>query len=79
MAFTPEIKNFTKNTIIFTIIFAVVIHFSWEYFTSLSNSSAQAYNEVTFENVNISYVGNTATVLSLRVGGIQKQATYSNL
>ena len=56
MAFTPEIKNFIKNTIIFTLIFAVVIHFSWE------------------------YVGNSATALSLRIGGIipQKNTNLSN-
>lgn len=80
MAFTPEIKNFIKNTIIFTLIFAVVIHFSWEYFSSLSGSSAQAHNNANFENANISYVGNSATALSLRIGGIipQKNANLSN-
>jgi hypothetical protein len=80
MAFTPEIKNFIKNTIIFTLIFAVVIHFSWEYFSSLSDSSAQAHNNANFENANISYVGNSATALSLRIGGIipQKNTNLSN-
>ena len=80
MAFTPEIKNFIKNTIIFTLIFAVVIHFSWEYFSSLSGSSAQAHNNANFENANISYVGNAATALSLRIGGIipQKNTNLSN-
>jgi len=80
MAFTPEIKNFIKNTIIFTLIFAVVIHFSWEYFSSLSSSSAQAHNNANFENANISYVGNSATALSLRIGGIitQKNTNLSN-
>ena len=80
MAFTPEIKNFIKNTIIFTLIFAVVIHFSWEYFSSLSGSSAQAHNNANFENANISYVGNSATALSLRIGGIipQKNTNLSN-
>ena len=80
MAFTPEIKNFIKNTIIFTLIFAVVIHFSWEYLSSLSGSSAQAHNNANFENANISYVGNSATALSLRIGGIipQKNTNLSN-
>lgn len=80
MAFTPEIKNFIKNTIIFTLIFAVVIHFSWEYFSSLSGSLAQAHNNANFENANISYVGNSATALSLRIGGIipQKNTNLSN-
>lgn len=80
MAFTPEIKNFIKNTIIFTLIFAVVIHFSWEYFSSLWGSSAQAHNNANFENANISYVGNSATALSLRIGGIipQKNTNLSN-
>ena len=80
MAFTPEIKNFIKNTVIFTLIFAVVIHFSWEYFSSLSGSSAQAHNNANFENATISYVGNSATALSLRIGGIipQKNTNLSN-
>lgn len=80
MTFTPEIKNFTKNTIIFTIIFAVAIHFSWEYFTSLSNkSSAHSHNEATFENANISYVGNSAAALALRLGGIKQQSNSLTL
>lgn len=78
MAFTPEIKKFTKNTILFTIIFALVIHFSWEFFASLGKSSANAHNEATFENANITYLGNTATALSLRLGGIKPQSTVSN-
>lgn len=75
MTFNPEIKNFAKNTIIFTIIFAVVIHFAWEYFAS--DSSAQAHNNATFENANISYIGNSATALSLRIGGVKQTKTSS--
>lgn len=73
MTFTPEIKNFIKNTVIFTLIFAVVIHFSWEYFASMLGYSAQAHNDQNFENAQITYVGNTAAALSLRVGGVKTQ------
>lgn len=73
MAFTPEIKNFVKNTAIFTLVFAVVINFTWEYFASMLGYNAQAQNNANFENANISYIGNTATALSLRLGGITSQ------
>lgn len=56
MTFTPEIKKFTINTVLFTVIFAIAINFAWEYFSSLNNSSAQAYNEKTFENANITFI-----------------------
>lgn len=75
MAFTPEIKNFAKNTVIFTVIFALVIHFSWEYVASFLGFSARAHNEATFENANITYIGNTATALSLRAGGVEPPQT----
>ena len=29
MAFTPEIKNFTKNTLIFTLFFTILIQLLW--------------------------------------------------
>lgn len=73
MTFTPEIKKFIKNTAIFTIIFAVVIHFSWEYFAGLLGYNAKAHNDATFENAQINYIGGTATALSLRVGGVKPQ------
>lgn len=70
MAFNPEIKQFAKNTIIFTLIFSIIIHFSWEYIVTMLGFSARAYNEQNFENANIIYIGNTATALSLRLGGM---------
>ena len=78
MVFNSEIKHFAKNTFIFTIIFAIVIHFSWEYIATMLGFSARAYNDTNFENANISYIGNTATAISLRIGGIQKSSQTSS-
>lgn len=73
MTFTPEIKKFIRNTVILTVIFAVVINFSWEYFAAMLGYHAQAQNDENFEKANIVYVGNTATAFSLRVGGIKSE------
>lgn len=79
MAFNSEIKNFAKNTIILTVIFAFAIHFSWEYIASSLGFSAQAHNDMNFENANISYIGNTATALSLKLGGASRSQSINNI
>lgn len=79
MAFNSEIKNFAKNTIILTVIFAFAIHFSWEYIVSSLGFSAQAHNDMNFENANISYIGNTATALSLKLGGASRSQSINNI
>lgn len=73
MAISPEIKNFTKNTLIFTLFFTLVLHLSWGYIVSLFGFSAKAENEKTFEQANITYMGNIATALSLNLGGASKE------
>lgn len=73
MTFTPEIKKFIRNTLVLICIFTIAIHFSWEYFAGLLGYNAQAPNNASFENANITYVGNTATAFSLRVGGVKSQ------
>ncbi len=69
MTFQPEIKNFIKNTILLTIVCALVIHFSWSYIISFFGFSAKAYNDSHFEQANVPYIGNVATALSLNLGG----------
>ncbi len=67
MAINPEIKSFIKNTLILTLFFALVIHFSWGYFMSMAGFSASAQNEKNFEQANIVYLWNIATALSLNL------------
>lgn len=78
MAFTPEIKSFVKKTFLFTFIFAIAIHFFWESIATMLGFSARAHNDGNFENANITYIGNTAAALSLRLGGISENNSTSN-
>ena len=68
MAFSPEIKNFIKNTLLLTFLFAVVLHFGWDYIMSPFSLPASAQNDQNFDRANISYMGNVATALSLNLG-----------
>lgn len=70
MTFTPEIKNFIKNTAIFTVIFALLINFSWDNIVTMLGYSAKAQNDANFENANMKFMGNTATALSLKLAGV---------
>lgn len=79
MALNQEIKRFIKNTAVFTLVFAVLINFGWDYFSSLNKNSADAHNNATFESADIHYLGNTAAALSLRIGGAVSKTQYSNL
>ena len=72
MAFTPEIKNFTKNTLILTLFFAVVLQLLWGPIMSWLGFSASAQNDAKFERANAVYLGNVATALSLNLGGAAK-------
>lgn len=73
MNFTPEIKNFIKNTLIFTLTLALLINIFWDSLMVFLGFSAKAHNEKSFSNANIAYVGTTATALSLRIGGINNR------
>ncbi|PID84588.1 hypothetical protein CSB09_00290 [Candidatus Gracilibacteria bacterium] len=73
MTFYPEIKQFIKNIILFMIVLALIIHFSWGYILSFFGFSAEAYNDNYFEQANINYIGNVATALSLNFGGVKNQ------
>lgn len=76
MVFSQEIKNFTKNTLILTFLFAVVLHFSWGYVLTFFTASADTQNDQKFERANITYLGNIATALSLNLGN--KTSTLSS-
>jgi hypothetical protein len=82
MVFTSEVKNFIKNTLILTLFFTLVLHLSWGYiwpmFSAKTNAGA---NDLNFQQVNITYMGNIATALSLSVGQKESQikTTWVNL
>lgn len=67
MRISPEIKEFTKNTLIFTLFFTLIIHLGWGYITPYLRQGAQAGNDGNFTQVDVSYIGNIATALSLNI------------
>lgn len=81
MFFRPEIKEFTKNTLIFTLFFTLVLHLSWGYVAPYLGLKANADNDANFSQANMTYMGNIATAASLNVGmgGKQVSKTPVNL
>lgn len=77
MSNNPEIKNFLKKLTLVIVIFSIAIHFSWNYIESSLWMSANA-NNANFENANITYLGNTAAALSIRLGGFKPNLTNNN-
>lgn len=61
----PEIKDFTKNTLIFTLFFTLVLHLSWGYITPYLSTRVVAGNDGNFTQVNMVYMGSYATAASL--------------
>lgn len=72
MRISPEIKEFTKNTLIFTLFFTLVIHLGWGYITPYLSTWVGASNEKSFKQSDMSYIGNIATAISLNIGKIEK-------
>jgi disulfide oxidoreductase YuzD len=68
MRISPEIKEFTKNTLIFTLFFTLVIHLGWGYITPYLSVGVWASNEKNFKQSDIVYLGNFATAISLNIG-----------
>ena len=68
MSFHPEIKEFTKNTLILTLFFTLVLHLTWGYLTPYFGLRASAGNDTNFKQSNIVYLGNIATAVSLNIG-----------
>ncbi len=75
MRIAPEIKEFTKNTLIFTLFFTLVIHLGWGYIAPYLGKSVKAGNDGTFTQANIVYIGSIATAVSLNVGQKEKPIT----
>ncbi len=67
MFFRPEIKEFTKNTLILTIFFTLILHLSWGYIAPYLWVGASASNDANFSQLNTTYLGNIATAVSLNV------------
>jgi hypothetical protein len=67
MQMHPEIKEFTKNTLIFTLFFTLVLHLSWGYVAPYFWTRASAGNDANFTQTNMKYMGNIATAFSLNI------------
>lgn len=73
MRFHPEIKEFTKNTLILTLFFTLVLHLSWGYVAPYLGLGVSAWNDATFKQTNTIYLGNIATAVSLNIWQKVKQ------
>ena len=80
MALSSEIKIFTKNTLIVALFFALVLQLSWDYVGPMFWVETNAwYNESRFQQAEVSYMGNTATALSLALGQQQGISPINNI
>jgi hypothetical protein len=80
MFFRPEIKDFTKNTLILTLIFTLVLHLSWSYIAPYLGMGASAStNDMRFSQTSTTYLGSIATALSLSIGKQDKKAKYATI
>ena len=75
MRISPEIKEFTKNTLIFTLFFTLMIHLGWGYIAPYLWQWAKADNNGNFNQVDVVYIGNVATALSLNIWQKSKPLT----
>lgn len=75
MIFRPEIKEFTKNTLILTLFFTLTLHLSWGYIAPYLGVGASASNDARFLQANTLYLGNSATAVSLSIGQKEKERT----
>jgi hypothetical protein len=74
MNLPSEIKLFTKNTLIVALFFALALELSWDYVAPMLGMETNANsNAKTFQQVDVIYMGNTATALSLSLGQKDKQ------
>jgi hypothetical protein len=79
MRISPEIKEFTKNTLIFTLFFTLVIHLGWGYIAPYLRTWVRADNDGNFSQANIQYIGSVATAFSLSIWQKWKpQSQWSN-
>ncbi len=73
MRIAPEIKDFTKNTLILTLFFTLILHLSWGYIRPYLGLWASAGNDANYVQTNTSYMWSIATASSLSIG--QKKNT----
>ncbi len=67
MLFRPEIKEFTKNTLILTLFFTLILHVSWGYIMPYLGIWASASNDQNFTQLNTTYLGSIATAISINI------------
>lgn len=79
MFFRPEIKEFTKNTLILTLFFTLILHLSWGYVAPYLGLGANASNDTNFSQLNTTYLGNIATAVSLNVGLKEQETAKSGI
>ena len=72
MRIAPEIKEFTKNTLILTLFFTLVLHLSWGYIRPYLGLWANAGNDANYVQTHASYIGSIATATSLSIGQEKK-------
>lgn len=66
MNLPSEIKLFTKNTLIVALFFALALELSWDYVAPMLGLETNANSNASqFQQVDVTYMGNTATALSL--------------
>lgn len=68
MRFHPEIKEFTKNTLILTLFFTLVLELTWGYIAPYLGLWASAGNDANFVQVDTHYMGSIATATSINIG-----------
>lgn len=79
MFFRPEIKEFTKNTLILTLFLTLVLNLSWGYIAPYLGLKASASNDTNFSQLNTTYLGNIATAVSLNVGLKEQETAKSGI
>ncbi|MDD2694090.1 MAG: hypothetical protein PHY14_04105 [Candidatus Gracilibacteria bacterium] len=79
MFFRPEIKEFTKNTLILTLFLTLVLNLSWGYLAPYLGIKASASNDTNFSQLNTTYLGNIATAVSLNVGLKEQETAKSGI
>jgi hypothetical protein len=77
MVFSSEVKDFIRNTLILTLFFTLVLHLSWGYiWPMLGLKTSAGANDLSFQQADMTYMGNIATAMSLSIG--QKEIQMQN-
>ena len=80
MVFTSEVKDFIKNTLILTLFFTLVLHLSWGYVGPMFGMKTSAgANDLSFQQADMTYMGNIATAMSLSIWQKETQIKYAGV